>query len=50
MKPSKEDIIKANRKGRREAFLDGGKDKLLVTKIHKKKNKYNRKKKHQKED
>ena len=48
MKLSKEKIQKANRKGNREAFLEGEKYKLLQTKIVKSKKKYTRKKKHQK--
>ncbi len=42
----KEDIKKANRKGNREAFLEGEKFKTLSTKLHKNKKKYSRKDKY----
>ena len=46
MKPTKKQILKSNRKGSREAFLENGLDKSLVTKVHKSKKKYTRKKKY----
>jgi len=50
MKPTKEKIKRANRKGNREAFLEGEKYKLLHEKIVKNKKKYSRRKKHKKTD
>ena len=50
MKPSKKDINKANRKGNREAFLEGERYKILTTKIVKNKKKYTRRKKHKKSE
>lgn len=48
MKPDKKKIRSANRKGNREAFLEGDKFKTLSTKTFKNRKKYSRKKKHKK--